>query len=65
MRYIIIPLLIILYIIWSYKSIKDMIKSYKNDTYHEEYTVFWIICHVITIFGYLIGVGLVSIINNW
>ena len=58
MRFIIIPLVIILYILWSYKSIKDLIKCYKNPykdgTGLEESTYVWTLFNLSIIFGVLI-----------
>jgi hypothetical protein len=59
MRYIIIPLLIMLYIYWSYISIKDIIK-YSNRQW-EGYTIIYINFHTIILLFTII----ISIIYYW
>ena len=58
MRYIIIPLAIILYILWSYKSIKDLIRTYKDPwldgTDCKDYTYGWLLLHLSIICGALV-----------
>jgi hypothetical protein len=59
MRYIIIPLVIILYIIWSYYGIKELIKDYKFNKKYKHCNpfldalfltnCFWIQMHIIFI----------------
>lgn len=53
MRYIIIPLLIILYLWWTYKSIKDLIKALlEKNTLNAEveiYTFFRFLIHSVII----------------
>ena len=50
MRYIIIPLTILLYLYWSYKAIDNLIDCYKNPylggTDAEDYTHGWIATHL-------------------
>lgn len=46
MRYIIIPGLIILYLLWSYYSIKELIKNFNS--YHiEAYALTWAFLHLV------------------
>lgn len=54
MRYIIIPLAIILYLIWSYKSIKNLIKDFYYYFNYDFSTVFWSILHMTLIFMIII-----------
>jgi len=55
MRYIIIPIVIILYIYWSYRAIDDLIDCYKNPyldgTDAEDYTYGWLLTHLSILFG--------------
>ena len=67
MRYIIIPLLISLYLYWSYKSIKDILKVgfTLSAGSNREYTVLYIFFHAI---GMFLTLGVLSIqfcIKNW
>jgi hypothetical protein len=58
MRYIMIPLLIIVYIIWTVTSIRDEIYAFKNDSYHPFFSSLWVVLHgfaillLITYFSY-------------
>jgi len=60
MRYIIIPLVIILYIWWSYKSIKSL----RNNN-AKEFAEFWLIVHIVLPAGYLLFKLTEFTINNW
>lgn len=55
MRYIIIPLAIILYLYWSYKAIDNLIDCYKNPYLDvgdaEDYTYGWLLTHLSILFG--------------
>ena len=60
MRYIIIPIAIILYIWWSYKSVKEIIQ-YNRPWYNEsDSTSTW---RVLTAIGLFIVLALFSILN--
>lgn len=59
MRFIIIPLLLIGYLFWSYISIKDTIYCKKNNTIVELYTICWwiitgsVLGSILSIFSFL------------
>lgn len=57
MRWIIIPLIVILYIFWSYKSIQDILTGCRYP-YSETYRDFW---EVITCLLIIVTVGYFSI----
>jgi hypothetical protein len=65
MRYIIIPIVIILYIYWSYRAIDNLIDCYKkpylDGTDAEEYTYGWLLTHLSILFGII----LYFIIKYW
>lgn len=64
MRYIIIPLLIILYIIWSYRSIQ----FFRNEDYYDNRlntSIIWLIITVILSIILIISYLLSFIIYNW
>ena len=65
MRYIILPILIILYTYWSYKAIDNLIDLYKNPyldgTNAEDYTYGWLLTHLSILFGII----LYFIIKYW
>lgn len=58
MRYIIIPVLIILYIYWSYRAIRVI---FKKERFDDILHFFWIVIHGIIISGFLIF----AIIKFW
>lgn len=63
MRYIILPLLIIGYIVWSYKSIKELIRvnwaigprAWKLGLYCDSKAELWAILHLAIIISGIIG----------
>ena len=65
MRYIIIPIAIILYIYWSYRAIDNLIDLYKNPyldgTDAEDYTYGWLLTHLSLLFAII----LFFIIRYW
>jgi len=65
MRYIIIPLTILLYLYWSYKAIDNLIDCYKNPYLGgdsaEDYTYAWFLTHLSILFGII----LYFIIKYW
>ena len=65
MRYIIIPIAIILYLYWSYKAIDNLIDCYKNPYLDggsaEESTYAWFLTHL----AILTGIILYFIIKYW
>lgn len=58
MRYIIIPLAIILYLYWSYKAIDNLIDCYKNPYLDgddaEDYTYAWLLTHLSILLGIIL-----------
>lgn len=67
MRYIIIPLIIFLYLYWSYKSIKELIRvEWKLSAIRDkEYPIVYVFLHIMCI---ILILGLLSIkfcIDNW
>lgn len=66
MRYIIIPLAILLYIWWSYYSIKDLVREYKNDYYIiKRYTLLYIGINGGVIIGFALSTLFHYIIKYW
>ena len=73
MRYIIIPLIIILYLIWSYKSIKDIYKTYKRygrfnifkDYYLNDYSMIYLIVHIMCLVISIALCAIHFIIKYW
>lgn len=65
MRYVIIPLIIICYLYWSYKSIYNIIDYYKNPYLDvnnvKELTCAWVVTHLCI----LSGIILCFIIKYW
>jgi len=58
MRYIIIPALILLYIYFSYRSVRAI---FKKEIFEDIFTFFWIVIHGIIISAFLI----LAIIKFW
>ncbi len=61
MRYVIIPLAIILYFYWTYKTVVDFIKTYKEIEKNpkaeiEGYTAAYLLLHIALIAGSLIHI---------
>lgn len=65
MRYIIIPLLIIFYIIWSYKSIKDTIKYPNYDFERNTWSNVWLSLHIGAIGAIVIAGLFYLIVTYW
>lgn len=49
MRYIIIPLAILLYLIWSYKAIKNLLEDFDHYFNYDSSTLIWSFLHIILI----------------
>ena len=66
MRYIIISLVIILYVIWTYYAIKDYL-MYKG--YFSETSILWLILHFIVFFtiSFILTIEYIIpfVIDNW
>lgn len=63
LRYVIIPLLILLYLYWSFQSIKD-IKSFEHKDWDKS-TGVWIFCNIIAFIGWFMVDGIDLIIKYW
>ena len=62
MRYFIIPLAIIIYILWSIKSIKNIINEEFDTGY---FSYLWIIFHIVLIIVFFIKDVIPFIIEHW
>jgi hypothetical protein len=75
MRYVIVPLVIILYIRWSYYGIKEFIKEYKLNKEHEHSNpffdavftsnIFWVEIHTIFIIVFFVVSFIFLCIKFW
>ena len=65
MRYIVIPTLIIIYLIWTYYSILDIIKSNNRQIECKENTIYWVTIHVVILLGSVLTGFAYLCINYW
>jgi hypothetical protein len=56
MRYIIIPLVIVLYIIWTVKSVKNLAKY--GLWYCDDYALFWFVFHLLLLLASIVTLSI-------